>query len=100
MDNVGQHNSIMAGLKLSKGEVVVTMDDDLQHSPESIKKLLDGLNNGFDVCYSKFEKQKHDLWKKIGSWFNDKMANILYKKSSKVYLSSFKALKKKCWPSF
>ena len=94
MNNVGQHNSIMAGLKLSKGEVVVTMDDDLQHSPDSIEKLLDGLNNGFDVCYSKFEKQKHNLWKKIGSWFNDKMANILYKKSSKVYLSSFKALKK------
>tara|TARA_B100000767_G_C19718907_1_gene516313 strand:+ start:625 stop:1551 length:927 start_codon:yes stop_codon:yes gene_type:complete len=94
MNNVGQHNSIMAGLKLSKGEIVVTMDDDLQHSPDSIEKLLDGLNNGFDVCYSKFEKQKHDLWKKIGSWFNDKMANILYKKSSKVYLSSFKALKR------
>ena len=52
--NYGQHNAVMAGFCNSTGDYVVTMDDDLQHPPESIEPILQQLANGFDVCYTKY----------------------------------------------
>ena len=90
--NVGQHNATMAGLTQAAGEVVVIMDDDLQHPPEAILRLADAIRSGFDVCYTRYENRQHAAWKKIGSWFNDWVAGILLKKPRGLYLSSFKAL--------
>lgn len=90
--NVGQHNATMAGLSQATGEVVVIMDDDLQHPPESILRLDDAIRSGFDVCYTRYENRQHAAWKRIGSWFNDRVAGILLKKPRGLYLSSFKAL--------
>lgn len=50
--NAGQHNALLAGIRASTGEVVVTMDDDLQHPPEAIPVLLRQLQeSGDDVVY-------------------------------------------------
>lgn len=50
--NVGQHSALLAGIRVSTGDVVVTMDDDLQHPPESIPVLLRHLHeSGSDVVY-------------------------------------------------
>jgi undecaprenyl-phosphate 4-deoxy-4-formamido-L-arabinose transferase len=46
--NFGQHMAIMAGLEASRGEVVVTMDADLQNPPEEIGKLLAKVDEGHD----------------------------------------------------
>lgn len=48
--NFGQHNALLAGIRASRGEIVVTMDDDLQHPPEEIPRLLDAMG-GQDVVY-------------------------------------------------
>ena len=93
--NYGQHNAIMVGLEACDGEKVITMDDDLQHSPSSIVGLLNELNKGFDVCYTKYQNRKDPLWKKIGSWVNNLVVCILLKKPYNVYLSPFKAFTKK-----
>ena len=90
--NVGQHNAVMAGLSQSKGEYVILMDDDLQHPPEEIPRLIAEIKNGNDVCYTHYRNRQHQTWKKAGSWFNDKVANILLKKPKGLYLSSFKGL--------
>ncbi len=90
--NVGQHNATMAGLTQAHGEVVIIMDDDLQHPPESISHLIDSIRAGFDVCYTRYANRQHTAWKKIGSWFNDRVATLLLKKPPGLYLSSFKAL--------
>ena len=95
MQNYGQHNAIMTGLKACVGEKIVTMDDDLQHSPSSIVDLLNELNKGFDVCYTKYLNRKDPLWKKIGSWVNNLVVCVLLKKPYDVYLSPFKAFTKK-----
>ena len=44
--NYGQHNALFCGILAAKHEVIVTMDDDLQHLPEEIPKLLDKLAEG------------------------------------------------------
>jgi glycosyltransferase involved in cell wall biosynthesis len=53
--NAGQYNAIMAGLNMAIGEVVVIMDDDLQHDPSDIVPLYNQVKCGFDVVYARFE---------------------------------------------
>jgi glycosyltransferase involved in cell wall biosynthesis len=51
MRNYGQHNALLCGIRAAKYDVVVTMDDDLQHPAEEIPRLLERLDEGFDVVY-------------------------------------------------
>jgi undecaprenyl-phosphate 4-deoxy-4-formamido-L-arabinose transferase len=51
MRNFGQHNALLAGVRAAHFDVVVTMDDDLQHPPEEIGKLLTALTADKDVVY-------------------------------------------------
>jgi glycosyltransferase involved in cell wall biosynthesis len=49
--NVGQHGAVLCGTRLARGELVVTLDDDLQHPPEEIPRLLARLESGYDLVY-------------------------------------------------
>ena len=51
MRNYGQHNALLAGIRAARFAVVVTMDDDLQHPPEEIPRLLEALGHGQDLVY-------------------------------------------------
>lgn len=90
--NFGQHNATMAGLNRASGKIVVIMDDDLQHPPESIVTLVEAIRRGHDVCYTQYIGRKHSAWKRWGSWFNDRVASFLLKKPKGLYLSSYKAM--------
>lgn len=90
--NFGQHNATMAGLNRARGEIVIVMDDDLQHPPEAIRELIASIRSGFDVCYTRYAERKHALWKRLGSGFNDLVATWLLNKPRGLYLSSFKAI--------
>lgn len=92
--NFGQDSAIMAGLNYSSGESIVIMDDDLQHDPADIPLLLSGLEKGHDVCYACFNSKKQSWFKNLGSWFNDKVANVIIKKPKGIYLSPYKAIKR------
>lgn len=93
--NSGQDNAIMAGFSRASGDYVVVMDDDLQHDPADIRKLVQELEKGdFDVCFAKFPKKNHKFWKNLGSWFNGKMAEIILNKPREIYLSPFKVIRK------
>jgi len=59
MRNYGQHNALLCGIRAAKCEVIVTMDDDLQHAPEEIPRLLEQLQQGFDVVYGAPEAERH-----------------------------------------
>jgi len=92
--NFGQHNATMAGLSLSLGSNVVIMDDDLQHPPSEIPHLVEALQKGADVCYTRYGNRQHQAWKKMGSMFNNWVATLLLAKPKNLYLSSFKALRR------
>ena len=57
--NYGQHNALLCGIRAARGELVVTIDDDLQNPPEEIPKLLARLNQGYDVVYGTPENETH-----------------------------------------
>ena len=65
--NYGQHNALLCGVRAARGEVVVTMDDDLQNPPEEIPRLLARLNEGFDAVYGTPERERHGLWRDLAS---------------------------------
>ena len=67
MRNYGQHNALLCGIRAAQYDTIVTMDDDLQHPPEEIPKLLDKLAEGFDVVYGVPENEEHDLWRSLAS---------------------------------
>src|SRR4051794_37408130 len=45
--NLGQHNAVLCGLTIATGDVVVTMDDDLQNPPEEMPRLVEAIDEGF-----------------------------------------------------
>jgi undecaprenyl-phosphate 4-deoxy-4-formamido-L-arabinose transferase len=92
--NYGQDNGIVSGLRVARGRVAVIMDDDLQHDPRDIPRLIEALEAGpYDVVFADFRKRHHKAWKNLGSWFNGKVAEWLLDKPRDVYLSPFKAVR-------
>jgi undecaprenyl-phosphate 4-deoxy-4-formamido-L-arabinose transferase len=68
MRNFGQHNAVMCGFAHAGGDYVVTLDDDLQNPPEEIPRLLNKLNEGFDVVYgTSIETTRRSLFRNLGS---------------------------------
>lgn len=65
--NYGQHNATLCGVRLARYDVIVTMDDDLQHPPETIPLLLAKLDEGFDVVYGTPEKEAHGFFRNLAS---------------------------------
>lgn len=92
--NAGQHNAIMAGLNHVQGKFVAVMDDDLQHPPDALGDMLRALEDGYDVCYTRYINRQHAWWKQAGSRFNDYVATLLLDKPKGLYLSSFKAMRR------
>ncbi len=67
MRNYGQHNALLCGIRAARHDIVMTMDDDLQHPPEEAPKLLAELARGFDVVYGAPENQRHGLLRDLAS---------------------------------
>jgi glycosyltransferase involved in cell wall biosynthesis len=65
--NYGQHNALLCGIRAAAGTVVVTLDDDLQHLPEEIPKLLDALSGEVDVVYGTPLAEQHGLLRDLAS---------------------------------
>jgi len=67
MRNYGQHGAILCGIRAAKHGIVVTIDDDLQHPPEEIPKLLAVLGEECDVVYGTPEKERHGIARDLAS---------------------------------
>lgn len=67
MRNYGQHNALLCGIRAARCELIVTMDDDLQHPPDQIPVLLAELDRGFDVVYGAPHDEQHGLLRDLAS---------------------------------
>lgn len=93
MRNYGQHNALMCGFRHSRGQYVVTMDDDLQNPPEEIPKLLDAIRaNGLDLVYGCHSAKNHRAWRNLGSWLVNSFYRIAFKSSLTV--TSFRIIRR------
>jgi len=71
--NYGQHRAVLAGLAEARGEVVVTLDADLQNPPEEIPKLIEKAREGYDVVGSVRCNRRDSGFRKIFSWLINRM---------------------------
>lgn len=92
--NAGQHNAIMAGLNFASGDVMVSMDDDMQTHPSQLHVLLEELDKGYDVVYGYYPNKKHSPFRNFGSWINHETVRLLIGKPKDMKTSSFWAIKK------
>ena len=74
--NYGQHSAIMAGFDQAKGDVVVTLDADLQNPPEEIPKLVQKIEEGFDVVGSVRVPRNDPLFRRLGSGMVNKIVQM------------------------
>ena len=84
--NFGQTAALSAGFAHAKGEIIIAIDADLQNDPADIPKIIEKLNEGFDVV-SGWRKKRHD--KAITRLLPSKIANWVIAKSTGVELHDF-----------
>jgi glycosyltransferase involved in cell wall biosynthesis len=94
MRNAGQHAATMAGLHRARGEVVVTMDDDLQNPPEEMPTLLAALGPRVDVVVGAPARKRQAAWRNAGSAFVGKLAEVTIGKPRRLKLSSYRAMRR------
>lgn len=75
--NCGQHNAILAGMKLAQGDYILGMDDDFQTHPSQIYKLVNKLEEGFDIVYGKFPRRQHSFIRNFQSKLSEMSAEYL-----------------------
>lgn len=92
--NFGQHNALMAGFSRVSGDVVVCLDDDGQTPANQMFRLIDKLDEGYDVVFSRYAHKQHSAFKNFGSRMNDLMARVLIDKPKDLYLSSYFACRR------
>ena len=94
MRNFGQHNALMCGFHHATGDIIATMDDDLQHAPESVVDLVKTLiEKNADLVYGNYDEKKHGSGRNLGSL----IINLFFRKvfSLSVTLTSFRAIDRK-----
>jgi len=91
--NFGQHNALLCGIRQASYEIIITMDDDLQHSPSDIPRLIKEIEGGLDLVYATPEHENHSFWRKISSslvkWALKISVNVPYAEK----ISAFRAFR-------
>ncbi len=93
MRNYGQHNAVLAGIRAARGSTIVTIDDDLQHPPEEIPKLLDELARGFDAVYGTPQKMPHSNLRNASSWITKLALQKAMGAETARHVSAFRAFR-------
>jgi len=75
--NYGQHAAVLAGMERARGDVVITLDADLQNPPEEIPRLLASIAEGADVVGGR-RVIRHDPWhRRAASWLINRVTSAL-----------------------
>ena len=94
--NFGQHPALLCGFHYVKGDFVITMDDDLQHPPEEIPKLIKVMNerDDVDVILARYEGRKHNIIRKIGTRISVSMTSKMLGKDPDLEITSFRLMRR------
>ena len=87
--NSGQDAACLCGYKASKGDYVISLDDDGQNPANEVDKLINKLNEGYDVVIAHYPNKQHESWRNIGSKVNDIMEIEMLGKPKELYVGSY-----------
>jgi glycosyltransferase involved in cell wall biosynthesis len=93
--NFGQTAALQAGFDHAKGEIIISMDGDLQHDPEDIPRLLAPMDEGFDIV-SGWRKERKDnfLLRRFPSWVANRIMRLLSGIKIHDFGTTFKAYRR------
>jgi undecaprenyl-phosphate 4-deoxy-4-formamido-L-arabinose transferase len=91
--NSGQHNALLCGIRAAKYDTIVTIDDDLQNPPEEMIRLLNKLDEGFDVVYGAPIQARHGLWRNLASRLTKLALSSALGAATATQVSAFRAFK-------
>nr|WP_321258811.1 glycosyltransferase family 2 protein [uncultured Pseudodesulfovibrio sp.] len=94
LKNYGQHNANLCGFRASCGDYLITMDDDLQNPPEEIIKLIETIEQGYDLVIGKFEKKEHSLFRSLGSKTIGHIIRKVFRVKDNLILSNFRIIRR------
>jgi undecaprenyl-phosphate 4-deoxy-4-formamido-L-arabinose transferase len=100
MRNYGQHSALLCGIQAARYGVIVTIDDDLQHPPEEIPKLLVKLAEGYDVVYGRPEEETHGLWRDLASQITKAALQSAMGAETARHASAFRAFRSQVRDAF
>lgn len=87
--NFGQHSALMAGYSICTGDYIVSLDDDGQTPLDELNKLIDKMEDGYDVVYAFYEEIKQKRYRRMGTWVATKMTEIMIGTPKGIRGSSF-----------
>lgn len=94
MRNSGQSTATLCGLARARGQFVITMDDDLQHLPEEIPRLIEAMGQDADVVMGVPLKKQHSLFRCLGSEVMHRVNSVLLGKDPALHFTSFRVLRR------
>lgn len=92
--NFGQQGAWMSGFKYASGDYIVILDDDGQCPVADLGKLLEKINQGYDVVFAKYPEKKHGFLRKIATRVNFWFAEILIGKPKDLAITNFCVIKR------
>ncbi len=92
--NFGQHAALMCGMRHAKGDCVVCLDDDGQTPANEVGKLLEKLEEGYDVVYASYPDKMENRFRMLGSNINRRMTEIMLGKPKELELNSYFAARR------
>lgn len=94
--NYGQHCALLCGMNYSKGDFVITMDDDLQHPPEEIPKLINEINSrdDLDVVIGAYDSKKHGMIRNLGTYMSHLVTARVFGNDRNLKLTSFRIMRR------
>jgi len=93
MRNYGQHNATLAGVRAARYDVTVTLDDDLQHPPEEMPKLLAPIADGHDLVYGTPERRPQSALRWVPSWLMRQAVTLATGTRTVRELSAYRAFR-------
>jgi undecaprenyl-phosphate 4-deoxy-4-formamido-L-arabinose transferase len=91
--NHGQHNALLCGLREASGEILVTIDDDLQNRPEDVPALLARLREGNDVVYGVPRRKQWGLMRNLASHVTKLVLQRAMGARTAASISGFRAIR-------
>lgn len=92
--NFGQHSALMAGFNHATGDIIVCLDDDGQNPPSEMFKLIDKLDEGYDLVSAKYVEKKRSLFRKLGTKVSFWMSSYFIGKPKDIDLNSYYVFKR------
>lgn len=92
--NFGQQAALVAGYSHTRGNIVISMDDDGQTPPEDMFLLLDKIDEGYDAVYASYPEDKRKGIRRFGTKVNDCMMALLLGKPESILVSSYCAFRR------